>query len=481
MDSRCCHNSPIYKVFFLESEEISKGAVILTGSAQLLAITLLVIGIFALLGTWGNSIGLINKVGFGGAFIGAGILLTAGLWIGLYAYGKLKDRVDSSSSVSEESQSEEGSNSISEDETSQSAEEDLSIEGSDKKLIDSINKVSKGSDVIPCSLPPPTLPMSEDETSQSKEEDLSIGGSDKKLIDSINKVFKGSYVIQGADSADVIPIKKDLSLIHQVIQCSSPPSTLPSKTERGVRIERELSEIMGKRGLTHRHGLEWGRNVVLMRGFRLSPQQGMEQLGGELSDNMITLIQRTFMFGMQPNGYLLEGESLVYHDNLTFTDDQRHNWLVSTTCSLNVACRYATANTPGLAGVVFFVHAPQEAMKDELHGVNLSAVGLISPALEEIAFIQVPPKYIIGAVPVVCTAFSLRKQSANYRLLPKLFIPNPNFEKGKCQSDQLPHLGMEDGEYSDLQLGSSKTPIVNYEKYHHTTFYTESCKEQFKI
>lgn len=188
-------------------------------------------------------------------------------------------------------------------------------------------------------------------------------------------------------------------------------------------------------------GQAWGFDTVLMRGVRL-PDPGHTKLD-TVHTNMTTIIAETFAQGMHPNGYLHKKEGSTYHEELVINTS--HNWLVSTSFALDVACRYA-AQDVGKTGIVFFIHASQENMQKHLYGVNLSGRGLIASAEREVGFVFVPPEAIIGAVPVT---FHGQGMGQSFSLHKDCFIPNPHFSGP--QVEEIAELG-------DLGL---KEPVLN--------------------
>lgn len=161
---------------------------------------------------------------------------------------------------------------------------------------------------------------------------------------------------------------------------------------------------------------------------------------------------------MHPNGYLHTKAGSTYHEELVISTS--HNWLVSTSFALDVACRYATLDV-GKTGMVFFIHASQKNMQKHLYGVNLSGRGLIADTECEIGFVFVPPEAIIGAVPVT---YHGQGMGQSFSLHTNCFIPNPHFSGPQVEEiSELGDLGLAEPVLNAVEKGACTVRSNYYE------------------
>jgi hypothetical protein len=238
-------------------------------------------------------------------------------------------------------------------------------------------------------------------------------------IEMIDKVFVHSEQEQPNISNELINSKeKTLEGLPLTIKTNG----ITARTQEEIsRAQLTIEQLNSKYQIAERDGTTWGFDTVLLRGVHLPDARFDTKSLFETS--MTTIINKTFMEGMKGNGYMYtdEGPASVYNDELII--EKRHNWLVSTTFQLSEACYYASPEVES-TGMLFFLHAPQDAMKNELFGVNLCGGGKKTIQNSgEVGFVFVPPEYILGAIPVTrvtdgwSTAFQFHKSG---------FVANPN-------------------------------------------------------
>lgn len=300
----------------------------------------------------------------------------------------------------------------------------------------------------------------------------------RKPLTSIELQNINSFFQKYEATGPVIPKERRLAMmtsLQKIPECVD--SQLQKKdptVEDRARSEKIIGELAQKYEIAERDGTTWGFDTVLMRG--LCTGEGYDSRG-QFDSSMTTCINKIFSEGMKGNGYRYSNESPTgskYVEELEI-DAQGHNWLVSASFDLEVACRYATRFGVGNLGLIFLIHAPAIAMQDELYGVNLSGGGKqsVGEGEKEVAFVFVPPDHIIGALPVYKYGAGM---AHSWTFLPDYFIANPLFYQGTVSFNDVGTLGLDPNAFTTLKSGSHAYTSQYYEP-RKLPHYEEACKK----